>query len=117
MQHAHEIARKHMSTAAKRSKDLYDTKVAFHRYNVGHVVWCLMEARKVGISPKLGRVFEGTFLVLKKHSETDFVLQLDRAGTERPIHHNKLKPYEGTHIPRWIVRAKKQFEQHIKSQQ
>ena len=117
MQHANEIARKHMSTAAKRSKDLYDTKVAFHRYNVGDVVWCLMEARKVGISPKLERVFEGPFLVRKKHSEIDFVLQLDRAGTERAVHHNKLKPYEGTHIPRWIVRAKKQIEQHIKSQQ
>ena len=117
IQYAHEIARKHMFTAAKRSKDLYDTKVAFHGYNVGDVVWCLMEARKVGISPKLERVFEGPFLVRKKHSEIDFVLQLDRAGTERSIHHNKLKPYEGTHIPRWIVKAKKQIEQHIKSQQ
>ena len=117
MQHAHEISRKHMSTAAKRSKDPYDTKVAFHRYNVSDVVWCLMEARKVGISPKSERVLEDSFLVRKKHSEIDFVLQLDRAGTERPIHHNKLKPYESIHIPKWIVRAKKHIEQHRKSQQ
>ena len=32
MQHAHEIARKYMATASKRSKELYDVKVAFHRY-------------------------------------------------------------------------------------
>ena len=48
MQHAHEVARKHMSSAVKMSKELYDTKVAFHRYNEGDVVLCLMEARKLG---------------------------------------------------------------------
>ena len=117
MQHAHEIARKHMSTAAKRNKELYDAKVAFHRYSVGDVVWCLMEVRKVGISPKLERIFEGPFLIRKKLSEIDFVLQLDKSGTERPVHHNKLKPYEGTDIPKWIVRAKKQLEKPGKSQQ
>ena len=52
MQHAHEIARKYMATASKRSKELYDVKVAFHRYQ-GDVVWCLMEVRKVGVTPKL----------------------------------------------------------------
>ena len=61
IQHAHEIARKHMPRAAKRSKDIYDSKVAFHRYSVGDVVWCFMEVRKVGISPKLERTFEGPF--------------------------------------------------------
>ena len=93
IQHAHEIARKHMPTAAKRSKDIYDAKVAFHRYSVGDVVWCLMEFRKVVISPKLERTFESPFLICKKLSEIDFVLQLDKSGTERPVHHNKLKPY------------------------
>lgn len=117
IQHAHEIARKHMSAAAKRSKDIYDSKVAFHQYNQGDIVWCLMEVRKVGISPKLEYVYEGPFLVRRKLSEIDFVLQLDKAGAERPVHHNKLKPYEGVHPPRWIVRAKNQLERHIKSQQ
>lgn len=117
IQHAHEIARKHMSVAAKRSKDLYDSKVAFHLYSQGDVVWCLMEARKVGVSPKLERVFEGPFLIRRKLSEINFVLQLDKAGTERPVHHNKLKPYEGVRTPRWILRAKKQIEKQGKSQQ
>ena len=47
LQHAHEVARKYISSAGKRSKECYDTKVAFHRYDVGDVVWCLMEVRKV----------------------------------------------------------------------
>ena len=53
MQHAHEVARKHMSSAAKRSKEFYDTKVVLHRYDEGDVVWCLMEFRKLGVSPKV----------------------------------------------------------------
>ena len=100
IQHAHEIARKHMSTAAKRSKDLYNAKVAFYRYSVGDVVWCLMGFRKVGIFPKLERISKGTFLIRKKLSEIDFVLQLDKSGTERPVHHNNLEPYEDTDTPK-----------------
>ena len=30
MQHAHDVARKYISAAAKRSKELYDAKLAFH---------------------------------------------------------------------------------------
>ena len=82
MQYAHEITRTYMSSAAKRSKDLYDTKVAFHRYSEGDVVWCLVESRKVGISPKLAFRYEGTFFIKKKLSEMDFVLQLDRFGAK-----------------------------------
>ena len=117
MQHAHEIARKYMATASKRSKELYDVKVAFHRYQEGDVVWCLMEVRKVGVTPKLEYVYEGPFLVKKKLSELDYVLQLDRSGKERPVHHNKLKPYEGDHPPRWVVKAKRQLSNHRTSQQ
>ena len=112
MQHAREIARKYMSIAAKRSKELYDAKLAFHRYEVGDVVWCLMEVRKVGVSPKLEFIFEGPFLVKEKLSELDFVLQLDKEGAERPVHHNKLKPYEGDHTPKWVTRAKRKLVTH-----
>ena len=116
MQHAHEIARKYMSAAAKRSKELYDVKVAFHRYKEGDIVWCLMEVRKPGVAFKLEYDFEGPFLIKKKLSDLDFILQLDRKGTERPVHHNKLKPYEGDHPPRWVLKAKKQLLLPGKSQ-
>ena len=64
-----------MSCAAKRSKELYDTKVAFQRYDVGDVVWCLMEVRKVGVSPKLEFVYEGPLLVKEKLSALDFAFR------------------------------------------
>ena len=116
MQHAHEVARKHMSSAAKRSKDLYDTRVAFHRYDEVDVVCCLMEVRKPRVSPKLEFIFEGPFVIKKKFSELDFVIQLDKKGTEKPVHHNKLKPYEGVNAPRWVMRARRQLSRSRNSQ-
>lgn len=108
IQHAHEIARKHLSSAAKRSKEIYDSKIAFKRYNEGDIVWCLMETRKVGVMPKLQFTYEGPFVIKKKLSEIDFVLQLDKYGTEKSVHHNKLKPYEGNNPPKWVLKAMKQ---------
>ena len=116
MQHAHEVARKHMTSATKRSKDLYDTKVAFHGYNEGDVVWCLMEVRQLGVSPKLECIFEGPFVIKKKFSELDFMLQLDSKGTEKPVHHNKLKPGEVIDAPRWVMRAGRQLSRSKSSE-
>ena len=48
MQHAHEVARKHLSSSAKRSKEIYDTKISVNQYEVGDVVWLLQEAKHVG---------------------------------------------------------------------
>ncbi|MEW8545559.1 MAG: reverse transcriptase domain-containing protein [Candidatus Thiodiazotropha sp.] len=109
MQHAHEIARRHLSSAAQRSKDIYDAKIAFNKYNVGDAVWCLLESRQVGVTPKLQHTYEGPYLITKKLSEINFLLQLDMYGKSRLVHHNKLKPYEGDQPPSWLVRAKKKM--------
>ena len=61
-------------------------------------------------------MYEGPFLVKKKLTELDYVLQFDRSGKERPVHLNKLKPYEGDHPPRWVVKAQRQFSIHRTSQ-
>ena len=92
MQHAHEIARKHLNSAAKRSKEIYDTKIAVNKYAEGDMVWCLAEARKVGKMQKLEPAYEGPFLIKRKISEINFVLMLDKTGKQKLVHHNKLKP-------------------------
>ena len=109
MQHAHDVARKHLDSAAKRSSEIYNTKVAVNKYDVGDAVWCLLESRKIGVMPKLEPTYEGPFLVKKKISEINFLLQLDNDGKERLVHHNKLKPYEGDYPPKWLCRARKKL--------
>ena len=105
MMKAHEIARKHLKSAAKRSKDLYDVKATTNKYKRGDVVWCLKENRTEGVSPKLENTYDGPYLVTKRLSEQNYVVQFAEAGREKVLHHNKLKPYEGTNIPRWIKRS------------
>ena len=109
MQHAHEVARKHLSSSAKRSKEIYGTKVSVNQYQVGDVVWLLQEARHVGECQKLVRIYEGPYLVIRKYSDINFLLQLDGQGKTKPSHHNKLKPYEGDRAPRWVQKVKRQM--------
>ena len=109
MQYAHEVARKHLSCSAKRSKDIYDTKISVNQYQVGDVVWLLQEARHVGECQKLVRIYEGPYLVIRKYSDINFLLQLDGRGKTKPAHHNKLKPYEGDKAPRWVLKSKRQI--------
>lgn len=95
MQHAHEVARKHLGTAATRSKLIYDAKLALNKYQPGDAVWCLQEVRKLGITPKLERVYGGPYIIKVKLSDVNYVLKLDKSGRERTVHRNKLKPYQG----------------------
>ena len=106
---AHDVARRHMKASAKRSKEVYDAKMSFHQYNQGDVVWCLQETRKVGVSPKLVRTYDGPFVIKEKRSPINFVLQLNPDNQERVVHHNKLKEFTGRVFPRWITRARQRI--------
>ncbi|CAG2256003.1 unnamed protein product [Mytilus edulis] len=109
LQKAHSVARKHLSANAKRRKDYYDQKVNFVIYNIFDKVWYLNETRKEGISPKLQPLYLGPCLITKKLNEINFEIQLDAKGTRKVINHNKLKPYIGENIPKWMKIVEKQI--------
>jgi hypothetical protein len=91
MLRAHEVARKHLKASAKRSKDLYDTKMLFVNYKDGDIVWLLHESRTVGISPKLEKRYDGPYIIVKKMSPITFVVQMNPEGHSVLIHNDKLK--------------------------
>ena len=62
---------------------------------VGNVVWYLSEARQVAECQKLMHVYEGPYLIVKKYSKINFLLQLDKKGKTGVTHHNKLKSLWG----------------------
>ena len=107
MLEAHDVARRYTNSNAKRSKEVYDTNVVSHNYTKGDLVWCLQEKRKVGVTPKFEKRYEGPYLVTQKMSEINFVIQLDNDGNSKLVHHNKLKLYEGENPPQWVLRAAK----------
>lgn len=110
IQHAHDVARKHLDHAAKRSRDIYSTKVLVNKYEPGDMVWSLLEAKKLGVMPKLEPAYECPFLVKVNYADIDFLLQMDKSGREKLYHHDKMKPYRGDYPPRWLERAKKMLK-------
>ena len=105
-------ARRYMSISPRKNKKPDAAKLAFHRHKVGDMVRCLIEVRRVGVSPNLEFIYDGPFLVKEKFSELDFVLQVDKDGAERPIHHDNLKPYVGGHVPSWVNKARRKVAGH-----
>jgi len=101
MQHAHEVARKHLKLSTERHKELYDANVKMYKYKVGDMVWYSTAKSQLHIAPKLRVTYDGPFLVTKKISDLDYVIQLNKHGETKLVHHNKLKPYEGTQKLKW----------------
>jgi len=67
----------------------------------------LAESRRPGVAPKLERLYEGPYLVVGKTGEINFTIQTSAAkGATKLVHHNKLKPYEGPNMPKWITQRK-----------
>ena len=110
MEKAHDMTRKYLQSNAKRHKVIHDTKLNAQNYQVGDQVWYLNEIRKEGVSPKLLRPYTGPCVIIQKMNNLDFYIQLDKKGTKRLVHHNKLKPYVGVSTPKWIRELVKKFK-------
>ena len=106
MQKAHNLARTHLNKNVSRQKDIYDSKLVFHPYAKGDVVWYLNEARIEGLSPKLQPTYLGPYLIIEKLNDLVFKIQVAKSGRSRIVHHNKLKRFEGHTYPKWIGACK-----------
>lgn len=100
-QWAHKVAREHLKVAAKRQKQNYDAKLTFHSYKAGDYVWYKTGMGQLHLTPKLRSSFAGPFLVVKKINDLIYLIQLNREGKRKVVHHNNLKPYLGTTKLRW----------------
>ena len=102
---AHTVARKNIGKSAVRQKDRYDVKVYQTPYEVGDYIWYLAETCRPGRCPKLNRDFEGPYVITKKLNPLDFQIQVDRFGTSKPVHHDKIQKYRGDNPPAWAVKV------------
>ncbi|KAL3882449.1 hypothetical protein ACJMK2_028787 [Sinanodonta woodiana] len=109
MQYAHDVARKHLATAAKRQRDQHDVKLCQFGYIPGDLVWILNEFRYKGISPKLQKLYTDPFIVKKKINDLNYVIILDERGWEKLLHQNKIKPYVGGSQPVWVNKMRKKI--------
>ena len=107
MRHAHEVAQKHLKTAAQKHKESYDVKLVIVRYEPGDLVWYRTDIGQLKFTPKLRSAFQGPYLVLKRMSDLVYMIQLKRQGDRKVVHHNKLKPYRGHQKLTWAKSALK----------
>jgi len=110
MQHAHDVARAHLSKSAERVKHRTDAKVSISDISVGDYVWYLTEVRSTDESSKLKPIYDGPFVVVRKMGDVDFKVQFDASGRCRVVHHDKLKPYCGTKILLWAKSAVSKYK-------
>ena len=103
----HEVAQKHLKTAAQKHKESYDVKLVIVRYEPGDLVWYRTDIGQLKFTPKLRSAFQGPYLVLKRMSDLVYMIQLKRQGDRKVVHHNKLKPYRGHQKLTWAKSALK----------
>ena len=53
--------------------------------------------------------YDMPFLMKRKITEIDFLLQLNQDGEEKQVHYIKLEPNEGDSPPFWLKKAKQKL--------
>ena len=99
---AHEKARAHLKKSAYYQRRQYDHKITNEKYTVGAAVMMRVNARKVGVSPKLQPKFDGPLLITKTLS--DVVVRVQKSPKHKPkvVHINLLKPFHGEVDRSWL---------------
>ena len=110
MKQAHQLVRERLNKSQKRKEKYYEKHLHHHRYKLGDIVWYKNDQRREGVCPKLQPFYIGPCLVTKAYNLLDYQIQLAKQGRLTVVHHNQLKPYEGTSIPRWITEARKKLK-------
>ena len=119
LQTAHSVARKNIAKSAVIQKDRYDANLHQISFIPGDLVWYLSEVCKPGRCLKLEPTYSGPCVITCKFNLLNFKIQLDRTGTSKVVHHNKLKRYEGDSPPQGATQLSKKIktrrtDQHTK---
>ena len=81
-------------SCCQRQKRDHDTRVSQNKFQPGDLVWKRYHVRK-----KLERPWVGPYVIRKVLSDCLYLMS-DKKSTYA-LHHDLLKPYTSTHVPRW----------------
>jgi hypothetical protein len=99
----YQCARERMQIKSDLQKKYYDVRAHGPKFEPGDFVWMHNPARKVGISPKLSRTWEGPYLVITRLSNVTYRIQRNARAKLKIVHFDRLKPYRGTPPVSWVV--------------
>ena len=106
---AHDLARQQLNKAAIRQKRNYDKRLAGKPFTVGDSVWIHNVRRKKGRNAKLDCPWEGPYLVISVLSDVVYRIQKSVKAKPKVIHADRLKPYLGPPLERWIPKRQTQL--------
>lgn len=112
LQMSHDLARQHLKQKTKRQKEIYDAKSTLLKFEIGDLVWYASGSSQLDIAPKLRRKFIGPMVIVKKLSALTYTIQTDAKGTQKIVHHNKLRHYIGNKKPKWAMKVAK-LNKHV----
>ena len=99
---AHDLARRHLNKAAVRQKRNYDKQLSGRPFVIGDSVWLHNVRRKKGRNAKLDCPWEGPYLAISVLSDVVYRIQKSRKAKPKVVHSDRLKPYLGPPMERWI---------------
>jgi transposase InsO family protein len=105
MEEAYSTTRQQLNVTANRSKRYYDMRVRKNEYTVGSWVWYYYPRRRVGVSPKWQRYYQGPYLVTQVLGPVNVRIQRSRRATPLVAHVDKLKRYNGVERESWLSDA------------
>ena len=95
LQTAHDAAREFSTKQLASQKRHYDSNVRLVEYKEGDVVWRHNPAKTKGRSFKLGRPWQGPFVIVTKLSDVTFRIRASPRSKPQIVHADRLKPCEG----------------------
>ena len=99
---AHDLARRHLNKAAVPQKRNYDKRLSGRPFVIGDSVWLHNVRRKKGRNAKLDCPWEGPYLVISVLLDVVYRIQKSRKAKPKVVHSDRLKPYLGPPMERWI---------------
>jgi hypothetical protein len=90
---AYEFARCELKKSALRQKNYYDSKVTQYTYTKDEKVWLYQPHRKIGLSPKLQRLWHGPYVILDILGRNLFRVKKIGTTIQKIVHSDNMKPY------------------------
>ena len=98
-----------MNKAAVRQKRNYDKRLSGRPFVIGDSVWLHNVRGEKGRNAKLDCSWEGPYLVLSVLSDVVYRIQKSRKAKPKVIRSDRLKPYLGPPLERWIPKRQTQL--------
>ena len=94
----HDHARRHLQSSANKQKKYYDIEMSGEPYRTGDFVWLYTPIKKVGVSPKLQKFWDGPYLMLERLSDAVHRIQQSEKSIPKVVHFDRIKKYLGLKV-------------------